>query len=998
MANKTDNYCQLLGLNPFNDKYTQEAIDAKIDKMAEKWANEHRNKQNDTGTRFKYSKLCDQIPEIKSCMSNPACKKRVFADGQKNLTGKCQRLKMDCVILADGRYIILGGVVDNFVKRLHWEGIDKKLAMKLANVNEGPIPKRVSDKVENAYISLNTVDAYTPTDVLNMLIKNPDLEIKCDPLTEGSSLSQVRNAFTLCEKRVNSVRQDILPDQDSYISVLRSLKLIIDSDKEMNDLFTYGRCNRAMDPAKEIIEKEYTGSQITRNYIDDIMSMYSSGQDQEMCIYILETFCFKKKIPANFSNLDSNMTRCPYCSNLVPSGSNTMFCPFCGKNFKMVCPQCKTTQQSKNVICIKCGFNFKEGEMQAKNLAISFNMNMQKGSVTQANADLQKLKSIYSTYATIPTMENEIGKARTNIDTLIAMISDNHKMKRFYAAKVAGDTLMQSYAGEMISYPDVKQKYDESVQHVKQADVYCNRAKISADRDTMLGIYVSAINECPDHPAAKAVLKQHPPSGPDEPQASIKPNGNLMLKYSAPVDSKGITFVIYRNRNSILEVTDESRPLAEIPGTVYIDRSLEPGVEYYYSVYTKRWGILSREAVHYGPIMILAEVEKVNIEHIDGGLRLMYEKPHGASRVRVWRADPKTQTNMELPINGATVYDDLGLKGGCTYHYLFVAEYETRNRSERSAGNIYTATTLEAPKPVRDWGITWMKNDGSYRATWSTKERVQLYASKKKYNIQGNMIKMEDINAWMTPIQPLQEYEDGMKFNLPDGTVQYLYPIIQVGPMGIKGNEIMVANLRPFRDVEKVMSGKDCILTMTWPPNAVAAKIVISSTDVKDLDDPTAEIMTVRKEEYDEDKMIRIPMGKAAKKCINIFAIYDVGNETLRSRGIAIDIYSAECKKVKYKIDKGGKRAELQLTTDSDIKKIPEVALVHVDEGIPLKRTDGEVIWSSGGNIEFSGGACSIPIDLSKYKDVEHIRLFFVNEEDYNLFRFIHPLYRKEAR
>ncbi len=168
MANKTDNYCQLLGLNPFNDKYTQEAIDAKIDKMAEKWANEHRNKQNDTGTRFKYSKLCDQIPEIKSCMSNPACRKRVFADGQKNLTGKCQRLKMDCVILADGRYIILGGVVDNFVKRLHWEGIDKKLAMKLANVNEGPIPKRVSDKVENAYISLNTVDAYTPTDVLNL--------------------------------------------------------------------------------------------------------------------------------------------------------------------------------------------------------------------------------------------------------------------------------------------------------------------------------------------------------------------------------------------------------------------------------------------------------------------------------------------------------------------------------------------------------------------------------------------------------------------------------------------------------------------------------------------------------------------------------------------------------------------------------------------------------------------------------------------------------------
>ena len=993
MASKTDNYCQLLGLNPFNDKYTQEAINQKIDKMAEKWANEHRNKQNDTGTRFKYSKLCDQVPEIRECMSNPTCRTRVFQEGQKSLTGKCQKLRMECVILSDGKYIILGGVADGFVKRLHWEGVDKKLVMKLANVNDGPVPKLVSEKVDNAFTNLLTVDAYTPSDVLNILIKNPDLEIKCDPLSEGSSLAQVRNAFVLCEKRVNSVRQDILPDQDSYISALRSLKLIIDSDKEMNDLFVYGKCNRAMEPAKDTIEKEHTGSQLSRSYIDDLLSMYGAGQDQEMCINILEMFCFKKKIPANFSNLDSNMIRCPYCGNLVPSGNNTMFCPFCGKNFKIVCPQCNTSQQSKNVLCIKCGFNFKEGEMQAKNLAVSFNLNMQKGSISKAEADLDKLKIVYATYAGIPSMEAQIKKARTGIDTLVVMVSDSHKARRFYSAKMAGDNLIQSYPNELDSHPDVKQKYEESVQHVKQADIYCSKAKLCADKTAMLPLYVSAIGECPDHPTAKSVLKQHPPSGPADPVAKVTPNGSLILKYSPPLDCKGVTFVVFRNRNSILEVTDESRPLAEIPGTIYTDRSLEPGVEYYYSVYSKRWGILSREAAHYGPIVILAEVDKVTIENIEGGLRLMYEKPHGATRVRVWRADEKSGTNMELPINGETVYDDLGLKGGCTYHYLFVAEYETRNRSERSQGCIHSARTLEAPKPVRDWGITWLKNDGSYRATWNTKEHVLLYASEKRYNMQGNMFKMEDINAWMNRIVPTQEYEDGMKFNLPDGTVQYLYPIIQVGPMGVKGNEIMVANLKPFRDVEKIMSGKDCILTMNWPENAVAAKIVISTTDIKDLDDPTAEIMTVRREEYEEDKMVRIPMGKAAKKCINIFAIYDVGEQTLRSRGIAIDIYSAECKKVRYKIDKPGKKAMLQMTADDETQTIPEVALVHVAEGIPLDRLDGEVIWSSGGAVQFNNGACSIPIDLSRYKDVEHIRLFFLDEEDYNLFRFIHPLY-----
>ena len=307
----------------------------------------------------------------------------------------------------------------------------------------------------------------------------------------------------------------------------------------------------------------------------------------------------------------------------------------------------------------------------------------------------------------------------------------------------------------------------------------------------------------------------------------------------------------------------------------------------------------------------------------------------------------------------------------------------------------FSQIPLDAPKPVNDLQVSWNKSDGTFTGKWSTDNPVKLYCSEKRYTIQGNMVKMEDIRSWMTEIKPIHEYVDGAKFSLPDGTVQYIYPIIPLGSMGIKGNEVMVTNMKPFRDVEKSLSNKDCILTMTWPDNAIAAKLVISTTEVKDYNDPTAEIVTVSKDEYDEDKLIRIPMGKSPKKCINIFATYKIDGETLLSRGIAIDVYSAECKKVRYKVEAGRKGATIDMSMDESISMLPEIVMVRTEVGIPLNKRDGEIVWSSNGPVQITGGKCKLTADFKVHSDIEHMRLFFSNEEDYHLFRFIHPLYNK---
>ncbi len=1000
MAENRPNYCQLLGLNPLKEtNYTAESILEKIEKKRAKWANDSRNKQNDTEQRFKAERLVEMTTDMERVMTDPVLRRSEFNSGQTVLKGKVQKLRLDCVILTDGSYVALPGVVDAYIKKLHWDGVTKADVLKITGIKDGAPPKPVTDKVQNAYKGLRAVDTHTPVEMLNALIQHPNLEISLDRLGEGASFAQIRNAFEMCEKRVNSVRSEVLPEQDSYIQTMRSVKLILDNDKELASLIAFGRCNRALAPVMETIEQEYS-SQFSRGYIDELLNAHMTKDvDAELAIKILQQFCYKKKIAANFSQKESTMIRCPECSNMVPAGPHTDFCPACGKKFKTVCPRCNTAQQSNNAVCIKCGFDFKDGAQKAERLSLEFRMQMQGGKISKADRALTQLKEALPGYTGIASMTKDLDGAKAEVAAARKFFIDAYSRNRYHEAKSYVDALLGKYSDAFDNDPEVRQKHAECVTRVSNADMYCQRASVADSKVKRTECYVNAVEQCPDHPVAKSKLREDPPSGPMDAAGKLS-DRSFTVKFIAPADAANLTYCVFREKNSLPLITDDSRPLAEIPGTVYVDKTMDPGVEYYYSIYSKRWGILSKEGAHIGPVMTIAEVEKVTIEPIDGGLRIMYEKPRGATRVRLWRSDGKdaSSNGTEIGLNGQTVYDDIGLEGGKKYHYLFVAEYEGRNKVERSQGVVFSESTVDAPKPVKKMKIAWNKADGTYTASWATTERVLLYSSPKKIAISGNMVKMEDINAWMQEIKPITEYVDGMKFSLPDGAVQYIYPIIPRGRVGIRGTEVLLANLKPFRDVEYTISNKDCVITMGWPADAIEAKLVISNgSDARGLDDTDAEIKTVRREEYMLDKEVRIPMGRARRKCINIFAIYDLGTDTKPSRGIVLEINSGDSRKVRYtmKRERGGV-VNIDLSTDPGVMTLPPMMLVQATTGIPLKRTDGEVVWRSNGPVSIQNGRSVIQVQ-STMEDEKRTRLFLANDADYYDFRFVHPLYDRRS-
>ncbi len=996
MATDRPNYCQVLGLNPLTEgKYNPDSIRKRIELKKTKWSNDSNNKQNDPGMRYRSEQYVKLIPRITEVMNDPELRKREFAEGLKVLKNKAQSLRSSCIVLTDGTEVVPTSVAEEFTKGLQWDDVKKEDVFKVLNIAQGKPPSYASTNVINVFKALNDVATYTPAEMLNNLINNSKLEIDLPPLSEGSSISQIKAAFEVCEKRVNNVRTETLPEQDSYIQTMRSLKLMFKNDKDLEELIRLGRCQRELIKVFETIENEATGYK-NRKYFDELLDAQKSNTlDRNLAILILQDFCYRKKIPANFSDSERNMTRCPQCETMISIGKDTVFCPNCGKNIRTTCPKCKTIQQTTNSVCIKCRFDLRNGLKDCEKSISDFRQLLQTNRVHEAEKVMAHIRDQYPWHTDVPNLRMDLERSKSKISGYRGLIAAAYDAKKVHEVKVLTDELAAQYPGILDSDPELSKWYKSCLDLYNTAESYCHKALTEPSRQKRTALYVMAIKNCPDHPKAKTKLREDPPSGPLGADGNLT-NGMFQIIIEPPADEANVTYSVYRYEESGRIITDEDEPYAEFSGKEYIDRNVEPGATYYYWVYSKRWGVLSQDRIMLGPVIYIAEVDRVVIEPLDGGLHIEFDIPPGASRVRVWRASDGVNPETEIPLNGKNVYDDLGLIGGRKYSYVFVTEYDRNGTIERSMGRIFSETPIDAPEPVHNLEVQWSNLDSTYIAHWNSTSHVTLYFVEKRMSI-GTLVEMKDIVSWMKPVETISVYDDGVKFSIPDGAIHYVYPVIQCGRLAVCGKPFMVANLKPFRDVEYRISNNDCVLNMVWPDDAIEARITVSNgNEIKLLEDPDAEIVTIRREEYEKDMAIRIPMGHTRRKCINMYAIYKHDGRTMPSRGFALDIHSGESKKVRYSFKRGKKNTVgIQLETDSGVYELPPMMLIQSSKGIPLKRTDGEVMWRSNGKVHIQNGKTEIEVICSGTVDTERSRLFFENDLDYYDYRFIHPLKRR---
>ena len=386
------------------------------------------------------------------------------------------------------------------------------------------------------------------------------------------------------------------------------------------------------------------------------------------------------------------------------------------------------------------------------------------------------------------------------------------------------------------------------------------------------------------------------PNTPKPPTASCKKpvievdDCNVHIRFGEYPNPEGTTYCIYRSRDAPPIINAESHPLTEVPATSveYVNRALEPGVAYHYQIFAKRSGVMSKDFLGLGPVFVVPNARDISIEDIPGGFRIAFGTPQNASKVRIWRADdPKGSGATELHIGDKEVYEDLvGCNKGC--YYIFVTEYLIDGKVERSDFKVVHA--VKNHHAVAKISISKDDKDGTYRATWAAGEDIALYYMSTPMLNKDCILGMSDVSRWMDPVEVIETYPDGVRFNIPDDPVEYIYPITKAGKLVMVGEEVLVTNLDPFRGIKYSVQGNDCIITIPWPEDVISARLVVSGDCVKSMGDASAVTYDVEREKQSCYCRTKVDMGQRSRLFINAYAIYTIDGKELSSEGVVFEV------------------------------------------------------------------------------------------------------------
>ncbi len=673
-------YCQILGINPFKEnEYDEKRLDDIINRATSRWNRESTN--IDDSVRLAASKHLEMKSDISDAMLDPETRREEFDEGRKKLKSKLMPLLKKCVIDEDGKRYAFPRAVNEQLAKINWDGITSDDVPAILELESGRPEPPVSSSVSNSFNYIQNVKASTPAEALNSLIGNPKLRIQCHRLTDSSGLSSVKEAIAECSTRLGFVKLTEFPEQNTYIECLRKLKAL--SDDDLESLIRYCNCYRDLEPAMDALMGEC--AYVNRAQIDELLP---SSIDLEMAIPILESFCYKKGIGANFSKTDTNLVRCPHCLSLLKGDEETMVCPTCGTPIRAKCPRCGKVQSCTNKVCTACGFDFVKDIERARRLAVSFRTNLKKGNVQAAKADLVAIKESYSETIKTGTLEYELERCTEDLQNYTSMATNAYKNGRYYAALKAFNVLHSKYPEVLPNNPELDAMRRSSEDCFSLAQESCLAANRTSDEKERMDLYVKAAEHCMDHPAAREFLRNHPPQGVTDCEAIPTKNGTIMIKFTPLADSKGVSYCIYRGTD-IPVVNEDTDPFEVISKhkaeTGFEDKTAESGVKYHYILCSRRWGVLSRPMQHIGPVVAFENVKKVSINPTEDGFHITFDRPEKAHAVRISRCLKGDEENCtDLEVGDKNECDDFCLVGN-VYIYYFWTEYKVGNVIESSA-------------------------------------------------------------------------------------------------------------------------------------------------------------------------------------------------------------------------------------------------------------------------------------------------------------------------
>lgn len=690
----------------------------------------------------------------------------------------------------------------------------------------------------------------------------------------------------------------------------------------------------------------------------------------------------------NFT-LSETKVLCGLCKTENDPGST--ICSKCSKNLQLICPACNNTNNNAASECGKCRFNLAKLPEAAKKLEDA-KVHFSKKDYKLADKFIQEADILWPNNEEIKNLMKDIKEKLDYEKNSILELEELVAEKKYYTAKKQ----LIKYESENVALDAalvtrINNKIEELEKEVKVLE--------TLDEASFLPRITKFLTEVRDSGDATRLISKYPPKAVTNLEYTTSKN-SVSLSWSGENAADNSKYILVRRENSSPNYVSEGTVVYSGTDSVYIDTEVELNKSYYYSIFTERLEVYSSATRIDNPIVLVEELENIVSVSNDGKVEITWSENSLLSEVivRVVESDSRPSTFSASTTRTSTRKDGIiidGLKNDTNYWFKISAGYLINNKIYYSEGSVLTATPILPVRAINDLRIS---NKGSnYVAEWTSNEwDFLLLKSKVKPEYSAGLVyDYNSISNKYSKVTIENKSSDTCVFDIEEVGNLYIIPCSIKGNSAVLGDFKVVSSIptpkNPSYDLD--FNNKELYVNFDWNKKINNALLVYRTDKYPEgPDDPVANRIAFNKNQYqaNEGMVITNPEVGILYASIYHFVVED-GKEAY-SGNLDIMMSNEPQKEILYsfKYKKPGffsKKSSLSIILKSPSKTIfPNFIVVSKIGGSPLRKNDGSMVFSTSESIEINGEHV-ITADNVVLASGSNLKLFFVNDKNYKLFR-----------
>lgn len=485
---------------------------------------------------------------------------------------------------------------------------------------------------------------------------------------------------------------------------------------------------------------------------------------------------------------------CRFCGALNDCRSSA--CHSCGMPLSMKCPKCGRPVAAQDYRCTACGFSIigmKDARLHIEVAQVA----LEEGDIDNAVKEYHAAEVCWPGCPELGRMAGIIAEKKAETGRLREKVRQLCGNKRYYEAK--------RYIGAFAVNEPLRKEVEDVLDNVEDL---LNKANASSDGNVRLDCYLRVLSVCSDCREAEEKLKMislAPPSG----MQTVVHGRNIRLSWQKGA-SDYISYKIVRKENACPVSITDGKLIGTTGNSSFDDTTAQPGVSYYYAVYScfkdKQSG---KAALSLSPVMRVEELDSKIIRVIPNETSLEFDIdfPKKLYAIEIYREGKLVKTLM------GTSFVDSGLVTRHTYSYRFVAVYQdSAKKKHRSAG--LELQLVPMPRPQGTDLVISGSDEHKVTFSWQAPRvgTLNIYYADEPFSVNKNdIISVDTFRA-----QRLNVAGTSCVVNKDFCGERFFIPVTIQGNMGVVGTGISITSMAALKGVSFNLGERGLDIKWQW--------------------------------------------------------------------------------------------------------------------------------------------------------------------------------------